>query len=866
VNIITKSGSNELHGDAFEFVRNAVFNARNFFASQRDQLKRNQYGVTVGGPVVLPHLYDGRNKTFFFFGYQGTQIRNISSSTTATVPTPANLNGDFSAYLNAASPSNPFGSPVSILDPLTNTPFPNNRIPVNRFDPATLAFTRYLPVNQAAPNGRVFYGLPQSQGYGEYLARGDHAISEKDRLVARYYLAQFKNDAFLTPTNYLAQVSASAINSHNALLGETHVFKPNLLNDLRLSFSRVVSDAGPPPSSINVADLGVRNIYQPPVKTLDGLSVSGYFNLSLFPPSFFGRNNYTVTDDVTWVAGRHSLSFGGSFGRGQVILRNGFLASGSFGFTNDYTNNALASFLLGKMRTFQQGAGEFKDNRDKYVGLYIQDDFHASQRLTLNFGVRYEPFFPWQEIRGRVEQFRLDNYYAGARSQVYPNAPAGLLFPGDPGMPVYGVNNNYRNIAPRVGFAYALTSDGKTSIRGAAGMFYDSQQIGIINNRFVDVAPFSPQVSITGPSGSFSNPYNVGNPGQVPSPFPATFPPPKNSTFPTPVLAVTYDPANNSKMTTPVAYNWNLTLERQFGSWLARAAYVGSMGRHITETIELNPSRYIPGSSLSTDQRRLFQPYASIGQNSQDVNSNFNSMQLSVQRRMTNGFTILANYTWAKSLDSGPLGQGQAGIASQNVSPIPWYMAGRHQFDYGRSEFDRRHRAVVSYVWESPALANRSGFLRQTLGSWEVTGIVTLQSGGPLTILAGRDISSTGLNGDRAVLTGANVIGPGACRTAPCVDYLNTTAFALPAAGTFGNVGKGSFDGPGLFNWDMGALKRFALGSERFRLEFHAEFFNVFNRVNLANPNQTFTAAGFGTITGTATEPRIGQLALKFLF
>ncbi|MCU1261858.1 MAG: TonB-dependent receptor plug, partial [Bryobacterales bacterium] len=861
VNIVTKSGNNELHGDAFEFVRNAVFNARNSFASRRDQLKRNQYGGTLGGPISIPHVYNGRNKTFFFVGYQGTQVRNLQNGVSATVPTPANLNGDFSALLSASNPNNPLGRAITIINPTTRLPFPGNIIPTSLLDPAALAFSKYLPVSSAAGNGRVFYSVPQAQTFNESLVRIDHSFSAADRLTGRYFFDRFNNNPFLNQSNYLSAVSFSQIDSHNALLTETHIFAPNLLNDFRLGLSRVYTDAGPPPGSINVNDLGLK-LYQPPgTKTFDGINVSGYFNPNDFPPSIFARTNYSLSDDMSWVKGKHALSFGVTAARGQVILRNGFLASGQFGFSANVTNNALASFLLGNLTSFSQGAGEFKDNRDKLVGLYVQDDFHVSKRLTLNLGLRWEPFFPWEEVRGRVEQFRKENYYAGIRSQQFVNAPPGLLFPGDPGIPKYGVNGTYTNFSPRVGFAYDVKGDGKTSIRGGFGLFYDAQQIGIVNNRFVDVSPFSTQVSLSQPAGTFSNPY-LG----VANPFPSSYPPPKTAAFPAPVLVVTYDPANNSTMATPLIYNWNFTIEHQFaGGWLARAAYVGSHSSHLTETIELNPAVYAAGSTLSTDARRIFQGYGSVGQASQDINSSYQSLQLTAQRRLTSGLTVLANYTWSKALDDMPYGQGVAGISSQSDSPLPWFQPGRHQFDYGPTDFDHKQRFVLSYVYSTPALANANPYMRGVLGSWELTGIFTAQSGGPLTILAGQDTAQTGINTERAQLVSNQVRGTGACTTAPCRDYLNISAFAVPPAGAFGTVGKGFMRGPGLQNLDFGLLKNIGLHSERYRLQFHAEFFNVLNRVNLNNPNVSVVAAGFGTITG-AGDPRIGQLALKLMF
>ena len=417
------------------------------------------------------------------------------------------------------------------------------------------------------------------------------------------------------------------------------------------------------------------------------------------------------------------------------------------------------------------------------------------------------------------------------------------------------------NFAPRVGFAYDVAGNGKTSVRGGFGIFQDAQQVGIENNRFVDVSPFSTQVSLSQPKGPFSNPY-LG----LTSPFPAPWPPPKDALFPAPVLTVTYDPANNSVMKVPVTYNYNFTLEHQFGRWLARAAYVGSLSRHQTETIELNPATFIPGSTLSTDARRLFPGFGSIGQSSQDLNSNYNSAQFTVQRRLAKSLTILANYTYSKSLDTVPNGQGNAGISSQSDSPIPWYMPGRRPFDYGRSDFDHAHNFVTSFVWDTPALAQQSGFVRAALGNWEATGILSATSGGPTTILAGQDTAMTGISTERAVWNGNPALGSGACKnTAPCLGYLNVSAFALPGVGGFGNVRKGALSGPGFLNLDFGLLKNIPLHGDRYRVQFRAEFFNSTNRVNRNNPNATVTAAGFGTTT-SAKDPRIGQLALKLVF
>lgn len=858
VNVVTKSGTNEIHGSGFNFVRNAVFNARPFFGNSRDQLKRNQFGGTFGGPIFIPKLYDGRNKTFFFFGYQGTRIRNVTSTSNATVPTDAELRGDFSALLNPSSPANPFGRRIQINDPVTRQPFPNNQINPGRFDPAALAFTRYLP--RSSTNGIIFYSQPVSQDFNEYLGRVDHSFSEKDRLVGRYFDAKFGNTAYLDPANYLSYQNFSTITSQNAMIGETHIFGPRALNDFRVSFSREIANRGPAPGSINLSDLGV-SIYQPQVKYIEGINVNNYFNAAQTSPAAFIRNQYGINEDFSIVLGKHNLSFGGQALRGQVLLRNQFRVAGLSSFTVDNTNDALASFMLGYARTFTQGFGEFKDNIVNLYNLYVQDDFHVSRRLTINMGLRYDPQFPWQEKRNRVEQFRVDGYLAGTRSQVYTNAPPGLLFPGDPGMPEWGTKANYTNVAPRVGFAYDVSGDGRTSIRGGAGVYYDAIQSGIVNNRFVNVTPFSPQFSVTQPRAPFSNPYL----GSV-NPYPAPFPPPSNAPFPGPILAITYDPSNNNVQQTPVVYNWNFIVERQLASsWVGRVAYVGSQSRHLLQSMELNPSIYRAGSTLGPDARRQFQPYGSITQATQDVNSGYNSLQFTLQKRLSQGFSLLANYTWSKSIDTLPFNQNIATIVQGGSSPIPWNMAGRRAVDRGPSEFDRTHRFVVSYVWDLPKLNNLNPFVKGFIGGWQLTGIVTAQTGGPLTALAGVDRSGTALGTDRANYTGVDPYGANACAGAGrCVGYLNPQAFGLAPLGGFGNVGKGSLRGPGLVTWDAGLFKEIPV-KERLRFQFRAEFFNLLNHANFSDPNTTLSANNFGRILATS-DPRIGQLALKVLF
>jgi hypothetical protein len=843
---------NALHGDAFEFVRNAVFNARNFFSAQRDQLKRNQFGGTLGGPVI-------KDRLFFFGGYQGTRIRNTQGGLSAFVPTRADLTGDFSAYLSAGDPGNPLRRQIPIKDTTTTQPFPNNQIPVSRFDPASLAMLKLLP-SSAAANGFVSYSTPVIQDFNEFIIRIDYSVSTSDRLNFRFNKSYYNQPGVLANNNLLTYADHTPDNSYNTAIQETHVLTPTLLNDFRFGVTRETTSRHPPTNAPNVADFGVKNIYQTPNKAIESFGVSGFFSFGAFADSVFARTTFDWYDTLRWVKGRHTISLGGAFERARFNQNNHLFQNGTFSFTGDITGVAISDFLLGSLRTFTQGWGSFQRDRNLLFSTFVQETFKASSRLTLSGGIRWEPSFPWRDLYDQAEGFSPSLYAQGFRSKVYTNAYPGELFTGDEGFPQDGRSNSWNNFAPRAGFALDVFGDGKTSLRGGAGIFLNSRVPAFSNDSQVQTSPFSPTVSLTNPAGPFSNPYLGVN-----NPFPLTFPVPHDFVFPTPVRVYSWD-TSHYKLQTPTVYNWNLTIERQLlTDWLVRTAYVGSRTNHLMENEQLNPATYIPGSSLSTDARRPFQPYTSIVQGTASGNSLFNSLQLSLEKRLSHGFTILANYSWSKSIDNLPYGADvtspmlNAGIA---MSP---YIPGFKRLDTGPSDFDYNHTFVVSYVWQAPTLRNSNHWLRAVAGGWEISGITTAQSGPPLTLYAGTDRSQTGIGSDHAQYLGGKTYTSGPCANqAPCVSYLITSAFAAPALGSYGNLSKGALRGHGLFSTDLGAFKNIEIG-ERVRVQMRGEFFNLFNRVNFNNPGTSVGAGSFGNIL-SSRDPRIGQLALKILF
>jgi len=844
VNIISKSGGNAFHGDLFEYVRNGMFNARNYFAATVDPLKRNQFGGTIGGPVAIPHLFASKH-TFFFVGYQKTIIRDQQGGVNSVLPTQANLAGDFSDV------------PSQIVNPYTGKAYPNNYIDPHTFDPASVALMKDLP--SVSGNGSVFYQNPLAQNFNELLIRGDQDLGSGDHLSAHYYLNSFSSAGVLNTANLLTYAAQSDIRVQSGLLSETHTFTPSILNTLIVNYSREISTRGPVPNGPSITDFGV-NITQPSIKAITGVSANGYFSLGATAGASFQRNNYTLSNDLHWVKGSHSLAFGVHVELSKVDLDNQYNQPGSFAFSADRTGNPLASFLLGALSSFNQGAGQYFNDRAQFYGFYGQDSWRISHRLTLNYGLRYEPFNPWKELKHRVEQFSPTAYAAGQKSTVYVNAPPGMLFPGDPGVPEQGVRSSYGNVMPRVGFAYDVHGDGTLSVRGGGGLFYDTRQPAIMNSIPSENSPFSLSVSLTD-QGTFSNPY-MG----IVDPFPAPTVAPSTFVFPTPVQVNTYDPSGTFQV--PVTYGWNLTVEQQISrSITTRIAYVGSHASHLFVANNLNPANYIPGSKLGPDQRRHFPGYTNILETSMSGNESYNSLQATIQQSLSRGLSFTANYTFSKAIDTLPYLTLNTTTSNGPGAPYvyPVYFPHYNALDIGPSDFDRQSVFSASYVWMFPRLSGSDRVIRAIVNGWQTTGIVQLQSGSPLTITAGSDRSQTALLQDRAQWNGQTPYGAGACKTgAGCKNYLNPSVFSLPSTGNFGNVVKGSFRGPGYANWDAGLFRTFPIKEET-HLEFRAEYFNVLNRDNLSNPVTAVSSAGFGSIKG-AISPRIAQFSAKLLF
>jgi hypothetical protein len=821
VNIVTKSGTNDFHGSAFDFLRNGDLNARNFFAASADQLKRNQFGGSVGGPIL-------RNKLFFFGSYQGTQTRNVSEGNAAIVPTPAERNGDFSAVSR------------QLLNPFTRTAFPGNQIPTSLFAPASVKILSLIPEPVTA-SGVTYYSLPDREHETQFLTRVDYDTT-KNRLYGRYFYSRYRRDPVIGSQNILTSGRGFDLWYQGAAFGDTYSLSPNLLNSFTFSYGRnfgtVVSGA---PFSFSSLGIPIASTNPPELQ----LAVSGYFTISSGHPTDVKRHDFHYADSVHWVRGAHELAFGGDFLRENVTLINTFRQNGGFTFgSTNFSGNPLSDFLVGYVQRFIQGGGEFANRSGNLGSLFVQDNYRVNRELVLNLGLRWDPFIPFSDSLGRTECFR-----PGSQSKKFPNAPGGYLFAGDPGCPAGGFASSWWQVAPRFGFAYNIGGNGKTTIRGGWGMFYQPPFIEAFNN-MVDSAPWSPQYQLL--RVPFMNPYQA-----TPNPFPAQFAPfvpPSTVRFPIPLsLAVSYQPNWSPSQ----VMNWNLTVEHQLAKdILLRIGYVASKGTHLSYNTDVNAP--LPSSDATADNeqdRRPYQQYEQITQDASDGNSSYNSLQVEVDKRFSHGVTLSANYTWGRSIDEVSYQTDLCGINVINPYDVRAYR--------GVSDFNVPHRFVLNYLWQLPS--PKQGLQKAILGGWETSAIWTWQSGFPLNITSGGDYSYSlpEVGNDQAQVVSTPQYTQRSLNQR-LAQWFTTASFTAPASNSFGNAGRNILIGPGTFNVDFSAHKVFTL-TERFRLQYRAEFFNFFNHPLFNNPDTTVSDSTFGQIT-SARDPRIMQMALKLVF
>ena len=847
VNAVTKSGTNQFHGSLFEFVRNKVFNARNTFAAARNGMKRNQFGGVIGGPIVT-------NKLFFFAGHQVTIQRSEPTTVISFVPTPQMMAGDWTAI---ASPACNQGRQITL-----RAPFVNNRIdPAVYSKPAVNLVTQWLPSPTDAC-GKVAVGRRSDSDEHLSVGRIDYQWSEKHSLFGRYTVARLDSPNDYDGKNAISASEPDYIRrAHSFVLGDTFSFSPNVVSSFRGTLLRTVNDKGLLIDLFSFQDLGVKMPYYPPGRTKQvRLSVSGAFAVDMSAPGVTNNTIFQFADDVSLIRGTHQIGFGANFIHSNMNYLQGSWSSGRFAFGATNTGHSLGDLMLGRPNQFRQSQIGTQYLRQNYLGLYLQDTWKVSSNLTLNGGVRWEPYLWPYEKSAPMAFFDKKWFDQGLRSTVFKNGPAGVLFPGDAGAPDIGFSQNPRrwlHFGPRVGFAWDPKGNGLTAVRAAYGLFFDYPHL----NQFTGLRESPPRsvlVQLANPIGGFEDPWQ-GYPGGNPLPVAIN----ANVTFP-PSSAYTVFPVS---LKTPHVNQWNLSVQKQLGSdWLVAGNYVGSSVIHMLAPEQLNPVIYDPRGSCviagraytpcstvaNINQRRVLfsqeptqgQFYEGVSRIGDSGTRSYNALALSVQRRRSRGVTIQGNYSWSHCIEDGAAAiPERRGLSRQNCV------------------LDRRQNFNMSTVYETPQFANAALLVLGT--GWRISSIVRLLSGSQLGVTTGLDslgISPTGMD-DRP----RQILASPYAETKSVQQWLNPAAFAQPVLGTYGPlIQTANVTGPGSIRVDMGLTRAFRV-KEGQSLEFRAEAFNVPNHVNPENPNTILTDPSFGRILSAGSE-RIMQLALKYVF
>lgn len=883
VSAVTKSGTNDFHGSLFEFVRNDLLNATEYFArvdpntgkKVQSSLKRNQFGGTAGGRII-------RNKLFFFGGYQGTTERSDPSNLEAFVPTTAMLQGDFSTVATSC------GRTIA-LNPQF---FTNNRVDPARFNPIALNIVKTLPAT-SDPCGRIVYGVPNKNDTMQIVGKTDWQLNATHQVTGRVLFTGEERPVpyELAPDNILTTSSNGQKNfAESFAVGDTWLMSPQTVVSTRLVANYTnVERAGA--EFYNFGDVGVKNYYSYQPKYLQlGISNPG-FNLggAIQNTSTYRTFSGGLNVDASLSRGAHQWSVGGALQWMDSNSNANVNSSGRFTFTGARTgvNNVvgipLADFLLGLPATFVQSAPNTDYVRKWYTALYIADAWKLSTRLTMSYGLRWEPDLAETLTLGRIATYSEERRAAGTRSTAFPNAPAGFYYPGDPGFEgKRGRERNWWTLAPRLGFAWDVNGDGKTSVRASAGLGYDypNAQFHLWTSI---IPPFGSSTTLNNPS--FDDPWSAvaaGNP--FPRQFTSTTPFVVNGNY---TVMSNIDPAQ--------AQNWNVAIQRQFGNdWLVSASYLGSHTIHMLGSEQLNPATFFPGVAdasgicstqgfsitttpgaacstfANTNARRRLnlidaQRTGQFVQNLVEIqsggNATYNGMLVEVRKRAAKGITFGSNYTWSHCI--GAYQANEAGDTGANPD-LPQPFPGNRDRGRGNCLSDVRHVLNLTSVLETPQFGNKT--LRYLASGWRLSPIYRYRTGGYLNIVAGgtQDFARNGsnINNQPAQFTGGDPVGDHSGR--PNTFWLNKAAFTTPAIGTYGNVGVRSVVGPSAWDFDL-SLSRIFSFKESQRLEFRWEAYNVTNSFRPLPPSSDVTNQFFGQLR-TARAPRIMQFALKYVF
>src|ERR1700744_1828644 len=854
VQLSTRSGTNSIHGTAYEYLRNTVLNARNYFQQTVPPFKLNQFGGTVGGPII-------KDRTFFFFAAEDLQQRSSPNPISIQVPTAAELNGNFSALLAKG---------IALYNPATGAPYPGNIIDTP-MDPLSQKLAQKSLVPLAAnPTTGIFNSTSnQNIDSTQYLAKIDHTVYSNNHLSGRYFYNQDNfQRPFTAPTGFYAE---NLFRNQSVIITDTQIFSPTFTATFSASAGRFARTQIPEaPGLQSLQDLGQNvPLGSPGESIFPGIraNISGFVDIFSGGALTQDSTSFDYKASAVKVLRAHTISFGFEFERDRINADDYSYTPGDNTFSGQRTaaptgatlptgttksGSALADFYLGLDSQFYQDNGRKFYLRENRPSLYVQDDWKLNRKLTLNLGVRWDPWLPPNDLNGTLVAFK-----QGAQSTVAPGAPLGLLFRGDPGITSSIFHNNWKDFAPRVGFAYDVAGQGKTVVRAAYGIFYGFPE-GLLYQRTDAMQPVDLYLSIPAPP-AWDNIYQ-GYPGG--SPFPRGHIPTSDFAtykFLTPVSGGVLDPASKVNYT----QNYNFTVEQQLGSKMAFSlAYVGNRSEHIMGSRQFNPAVFGPGATVGNENSRRLYPGLGAVELAQSYEyEGFNSLQANVTRRASNGLTLLSNIVWSKTIDNtSSATEGNTG------PPNPFNLASGR----GPADFDQTVRFNLSANYLIPN-ANVQGWKSAILNGWQVNAIVSLQTGLPFTVLSGTDRSLSGVGNDYADRVGNPARPAGVSKVR---EYFNTAAFVPATIGTFGNIGRNSLRGPGYADVDTSIFKNLFTG-ERVSAQFQAEAFNTFNRVNFGNPTNsadgntapvaTVSSGTYGQIT-SANSPRVFQFGLKLLF
>jgi hypothetical protein len=840
-NVITKSGTNDVHGSLFYFLRNDKLNARNFFSPTREPFKGNDFGFSVGGPVYVPGAYNGRNRTFFFVLLGYTKERR-EQQFSQILPTAAYRTGDFRAL----------GKPV--IDPTTRSPFPDNIIPASRHDRNALAYIQMYPatnfLDSAGRNWTALQG--RKDNTNEKNFRIDHNFNDSHRVMWRY-TPEFRLSNYKVAPGFDFLTRQDETPARNMTVNFNSTLRPTLINDFNWvrSHNRIMQfppDISPTRWGISIPQIFEDTEQTYPLKSLNlsrvpervpGFSITGYAGVDPSAPWSNYQTIYEFKDNLTWIKGAHTVKTGFSYAYEIKFEPTNTNVFGTFSFDGRATGDGFADFLIGRAASYNEtDTVAFNDNRRHAFETYIDDSWKVHRRLTLNLGLRYSYFPPAHEPDDRYRVF-VPSAYDPAKAVTVDNA--GRIPRGGTGDRFNGLVKPEpywkvpkKNFAPRFSFAYDLFGKGRTSLRGGYGLFYSREILGA----FILMSgnpPFSELLTIE--NTLLSNPFGG-----------------TQRNFDLPITLGSID----TNQLTPYTQQWNLNIQHGLsGNTVLEIGYSGSRAIHMMRTQDINqplPDARIAQGQLNANQQRPYKGWGVINHREQSYSSNYHGLQVGLNRSFSRGLLLQAAYTYSKAIDNADFSGGIYGFVPNTRDSSG---------ERGRANFDSTHNFVASYLYELPFLKSRTDLVGKLFGGWQVAGVTSIRTGLPISPEIGRDYAGVGsATRQRPLASRSPALAHGE-RT--ITRWFDTSVYSLPPFGTFSPVSRNILSGPGWNNFDMSFAKYFRLDEGR-RLEVRADGFNVFNHTQFNTVGTSFTTpASFGRITSTRNE-RSFMLGLRLEF